>query len=70
VGSYNFDHRSLLHNMEVVVVFADADFAAGLREQTMADMKKCHELTLEELDARPWYQVLLESAAYQMRYWL
>jgi len=70
VGSYNFDHRSLLHNLEVVVVFADADFATGLREQTMADLKKCHELTLEELDARPWYQVLLESAAYQMRYWL
>lgn len=70
VGSYNLDHRSLFHNLEVVIVLADADFAARLREQNLADLKQCHELTLDEHEARPWWQALLESAAYQMRYWL
>jgi cardiolipin synthase len=70
VGSYNLDHRSLVHNLEVVVVLADADFASKLREQTLADLRHCHELTLDEHEARPWWQALVESAAYQMRYWL
>lgn len=70
VGSYNLDHRSLFHNLEVVIVLADADFAARLREQNLADLKQCRELTLDEHEARPWWQTLLDSAAYQMRYWL
>jgi cardiolipin synthase len=70
VGSYNLDHRSLFHNLEVVIVLADADFAARLREQNLADLKQCRELTLDEHGARPWWQTLLDSAAYQMRYWL
>jgi cardiolipin synthase len=70
VGSYNFDHRSLSHDLEVAVVVAEASFARRLREQTLADLGRCHEVTLAEHEARPWSRMLLESAAYQMRYWL
>ncbi len=70
VGSYNLDHRSLIHQLEVVAVIADADFARRLRDQTLADLAQCHQVTLEEHESRPLRQILLESAAYFMRSWL
>ena len=70
VGTYNFDHRSLFHNLEVVVVAADAAFARRLREQTLADIARCQELTLQQHASRPWHEILLDAAAYQVRYWL
>jgi cardiolipin synthase len=70
VGSYNLDHRSLIHNLEVVVVVADPAFARRLREQTVADIARCQELTLQKHAARPWHEILLDAAAYQVRYWL
>ena len=70
VGSYNFDHRSLLHQLESVAVVADPAFARVLRDQTFADLAKCREITLAEHESRPWRQMLLESAAYLVRRWL
>jgi len=70
VGSYNFDHRSLLHQLESVAVVADPAFARRLRDQMMTDLAKCREITLMEHESRPWRQMLLESAAYLVRRWL
>ena len=70
VGSYNFDHRSLLHQLESVAVVADPAFARRLRDQMLADLAKCREITLIEHESRPWRQMLLESAAYLVRRWL
>jgi cardiolipin synthase len=70
VGSYNFDHRSLLHQLESVAVVADPVFARRLRDQMFADLAKCREITLMEHESRPWRQMLLESAAYLVRRWL
>jgi cardiolipin synthase len=70
VGSYNFDRRSLLHNLEAVAVVADAAFAARLREQTLRDLAHCHEVSLLEHESRSWRYMLLESAAYALRRWL
>ena len=70
VGTYNFDHRSLMHNLEVAVVVADPVFARALRDQTLADLGQSRELTLAQHESRPWRRMLLESAASQLRYWL
>ncbi|MGO8703039.1 MAG: DUF2062 domain-containing protein [Candidatus Brocadiia bacterium] len=70
VGSYNFDHRSLLHQLESVAVVADGAFTRRLRDQMLADLAKCRELTLIEHESRPWRQMLMESAAYLVRRWL
>jgi cardiolipin synthase len=70
VGSYNFDHRSLLHQLESVAVVADPAFARRLRDQTLADIAQCREITLMEHESRPWRRMLLESAAYLVRRWL
>ena len=48
VGSYNFDHRSFFHQLEAVALVADPAFAARLRDQTLADLRQCQEVTLHE----------------------
>jgi cardiolipin synthase len=70
VGSYNLDHRSLLYQLEAVAVVVDPEFSYHLRQQTLTDLSRCHEVTLEEHLARPWYQKLQDMLAYKIRYWL
>jgi cardiolipin synthase len=70
VGSYNFDRRSLLHQLESVVVVADPGLAAQLRDQTLADISRCNEVWLDAHKKRPWWQKTLEYLAYLLRHWL
>lgn len=70
IGSYNFDHRSLFHQLEAVAVVADPAFAARLRGQTLADMAQCHEVSPLAYELRPWTQMMLESGAYLLKHWL
>jgi cardiolipin synthase len=70
VGSYNLDRRSFFHQLEAVLVVVDGGFAARLREQTLADLAQCREVTRAAHAARPHGRKLLESLAYAFRYWL
>ncbi len=70
VGSYNLDRRSFFHQLEVVVTVLDRDFATRLREQTLADLAQCHEVTCHAHAQRSWRRRLLETLAYAFRYWL
>ena len=70
VGSYNFDHRSLRHQLESVAVVADPGLAAQLRDQTLADVSRCGEVSLDVHQCRPWWQKMLEFLAYLLRHWL
>jgi len=70
VGSYNFDHRSLVHSLEAAAVIANHDFAERLREQTLADISQCREITLEGHQRRSWRNKVLEWFFYQFRHWL
>ena len=70
VGSYNFDHRSLFHQLESAAIVAEGTFAHHLRDQTLADLARCHEATLEEYQSRPPLQRFVEWAAYLLRHWL
>ncbi len=70
VGSYNLDRRSFFHQLESVVLVIDPAFAIRLREQTLADLQQCWEVTRVEHEARPWRLKFLESVAYSLRYWL
>ncbi len=70
VSSYNLNHRSLLHDLEVAVQFCDEKFAVAMRDQILKDITKCAELTKEAHRGRPWNIALTESICYQFRYWL
>ncbi|MFH0938027.1 MAG: DUF2062 domain-containing protein [Planctomycetota bacterium] len=70
IGSYNLDHRSLLHNLEVGVLALDRRFCEVLRDQILANIMKCHEVTRELHAMQTWNTILLHKLAYQLRYWL
>ena len=70
VGSYNFDHRSLLHQLEIVAVVADPTLAARMRDQTLADISRCNEVSLETHRKRSWWKKATEHVAYLLRHWL
>ena len=70
VGSYNFDHRSLSYNLEVVVNVIDRDYSAQVRRMLEGDMDANTELTLLGFERRSLFARLLERLAYSLRRWL
>jgi len=70
VGSYNFDHRSLLHQLESVAIVADGPFARRLRAQSLADLAASTEVRLATHESRPLRRLFAESAAYYVRHLL
>jgi cardiolipin synthase len=70
IGSYNFDHRSLAYNLEMVVNVIDADYAASVVAMLDGDMGASEELTPERFARRSWFGRLLERLAYSLRQWL
>ena len=61
IGSANLDFRSFAINYEVNSYIYDEQTALMNKGIFMYDLRQCHELTLEEWSARPWYSRLLES---------
>lgn len=69
VGSYNFTHRSLHHNLEVTVHVVDGAFCAQLEESIEADMRASAELKSADWARRPASERMLERLFYLLRYW-
>jgi cardiolipin synthase A/B len=70
IGSYNFDHRSLAYNLEMVVNVVDEPTAADVLSMLKGDMSTSEELTRESFSERPLIVRLLERLAYAFRKWL
>ena len=70
IGSYNFDHRSLAYNLEMVVNVLDEPVSRETVAMLEADMAGSEELTRESFGRRPLLLRLLERIAYAFRKWL
>ena len=70
IGSYNFDHRSLAYNLEMVVNAVDVRTSADVTAMLESDMAVSEELTRETFASRPLLVRLLERIAYAFRKWL
>jgi cardiolipin synthase A/B len=70
IGSYNFDHRSLAYNLEVVVNVLDGRYCDAVKEMLEGDMGANTELTLAGYERRSWFSRVLERLAYGLRKWL
>jgi len=68
VGSYNMDHRSLRHNLEVNVNLLDPEVAARMQAHFETDLKSARELTLAAWRRRHWADKLRERFWYLFRY--
>ena len=63
IGSYNFDHRSLAYNLEMVVNAVDTRASADVIAMLESDMAVSEELTREAFAGRPLLVRLLERIA-------
>ena len=70
IGSYNFDHRSLSYNLEMVVNVIDPAMANDAVAMLDADIASSEELTRDGFGRRPLLVRLLERLAYAFRKWL
>ena len=70
IGSYNFDHRSLAYNLEMVVNVLDARASADAIAMLEADIAASEELTRDGLRQPAPAVRLLERIAYAFRKWL
>ena len=64
VGTFNLDHRSLQHNLEVNLNVLDRAFAAELADQFNLGLKGSREITLADWRRRPWLERVRE------RFWV
>lgn len=67
IGSYNLDHRSLVHNLEVSLVCIDMPLAAKLQCEFELDVARCREITLADLEALSGWDRFRDWFWYQMR---
>ncbi|HEX3905435.1 MAG TPA: phospholipase D-like domain-containing protein [Polyangia bacterium] len=70
IGSYNFDHRSLAYNLELVVNVVDTATATEVGTMLVSDMAASEELTREAFARRSWLERIFERLAYSLRRWL
>lgn len=66
IGSTNFDSRSLKLNQEVGIGLLDRAIALQLQQAFEADLRGCHELTLERWARRAAGSRLIDWLAYQL----
>lgn len=70
VGSFNLDHRSLIHNLELnAMIFGEA-FGDQMVEMFEHDLEHCAEVDREAWKYRSLLDRALESFFYLFRYWL
>ncbi|MBI4677072.1 MAG: hypothetical protein HY748_05765 [Elusimicrobia bacterium] len=68
VGSYNLDHRSLLHNLEVNLHVLDDKVAGPLAQRLDDDISRSRRLTLGLWRKRPVVEKAAERVFYLFRY--
>jgi cardiolipin synthase len=69
IGSYNFDHRSLVYNLEMVVNVLDPQLNGHVAEMLEDDMRNGQELDWTTFRRRSVLSRLLERIAYAFRHW-
>ncbi len=70
VGSSNFNHRSILHDLEVDVVLKTDHAKKKLLEIFNQDLMHSREILKKDLAQRSWFAKMLSRFAIAVRYWL
>ncbi len=68
VGSYNIDHRSLMHNYEVTAVVLSPEFGGRLEAMFEEDFGRSREVRQDEWRRRPWREKFLEDLFHTFRH--
>lgn len=66
VGTVNLDNRSFRLNFEITALLADAALNQQLQQQFLLDFAVSRQMTLDEVQSRPWYKRAASQAANLM----
>lgn len=67
IGSFNMDHRSLLHNLEANAVCVDLNVGQALDRTFEADLARAQRIDPNTWHRRPWLDKLFEQLFYKLR---
>lgn len=70
IGSYNLDHRSFRHNLEIVVAIAGEPIGRDMDALFARDVALSREVTLARWQQRSWWQRLQGTLWFSLRHWL
>lgn len=70
VGTYNFNHRSLIHDLEIEVVIDKPQWIKKLEIQWRLDLKKSQLIQLDGKEQLNIFLHLIANVFYWFRYWL
>lgn len=70
VGSSNFNHRSLLHDLELDVVLNEEKSLVALKAQFEKDLARSNPFGKNQLDLIPAWQWVLGNIILRLRYWI
>ena len=70
VGSYNFNHRSLIHDLEVEAVIDRPQWLEALEAQWFTDIKDSKLVLKEDSDHSNIFMLFIANIFYFFRYWI
>ena len=68
IGSYNMNHRSLMHDLELLYEITTPAKIAEFKLLIDKDIQDSTRLSLEHIKNRPWYVKLISKVLYRIRY--
>ncbi|MBC7371471.1 MAG: phosphatidylserine/phosphatidylglycerophosphate/cardiolipin synthase family protein, partial [Bdellovibrionaceae bacterium] len=69
IGSFNLNHRSLLHDLEVEAVLTDSESLENMRKQFQVDLLNCKAWDAVAYEQSPWWWRSLTKILFKLRYW-
>jgi cardiolipin synthase len=70
VGSFNLNHRSFFHDLDVNLLVIDKAFGAKMEQSFLEDLSKTIPVDPRKWRDRPLNERILERFCYLLRYWL
>lgn len=69
IGSFNLNHRSLLHDLEVEAVLTEAPHLQNLSAQFLKDLSQSEPLDVLLYQHGRWWKRTLAKFLFRLRYW-
>ncbi|MGZ3768972.1 MAG: phospholipase D-like domain-containing protein [Bdellovibrio sp.] len=70
IGSFNLNHRSILHDLEVEVVLKDKESLNNMLRQWQTDVNNSKVVSEKDFAAPSWFSRILYKIAFRLRYML
>ncbi|MEN0058318.1 MAG: phosphatidylserine/phosphatidylglycerophosphate/cardiolipin synthase family protein [Bdellovibrio sp.] len=70
IGSFNLNHRSLLHDLEVEVIMRDSGSLQNMLEQWNTDLTNSKRVAEKDLSSPAWWARIIYNIAFSLRYML